>query len=69
MPAIGCGEEMKRWAFTVKAKPSAATAFARKDMLVVLNECVRSVVEVVGMLRRAIVDRLAVCVYALEDSK
>ena len=52
VPAIGWGEEMKRWAFAVKAKPRAARAVVVENMLAVLNECVRSVVEVVGMLRR-----------------
>jgi hypothetical protein len=53
---------MKRWAFAVKAKPSAARAVVAENMLAVLNECVRSVVEVVGMLRRDTLDRLAVYV-------
>jgi hypothetical protein len=46
---MGIGEEMKRWAFAVKARPAAARAVLM-NMFAVLNECALSVVEVVGML-------------------
>lgn len=50
---MGMGEEMKRWAFAVEAKPTAtrAAVAALKNMLALLNECVRNVDEV-EMLQR-----------------